>query len=63
LREATIGGWALANTCIQHWPIDRLPSLKQICRRQGALRRNPDRRSQQPVPNYRVSPQGCSSLL
>ena len=46
-----------------HWPIDRLPSLKPTCRREGTLLRSPDRWSQQPVPKFRVSPQGCTPLL
>ena len=41
---------------------DRRPSSRQACRRAGLLRSGPARqRSLQSVPNYRVSPQGCSS--
>ena len=50
--------------CTRPWPIDRRPSSRQAWRRTWLLRSSPARyRSTQPVPNYPVSPQGCSSLL
>src|SRR5215813_15543864 len=50
-----------AAACTRRSPIDRLPNLKQTCCRPGPLRTGSCRRSQQLVPNFRVSPQGCGS--
>src|SRR5580658_9362534 len=63
----------IANDCTRLWPIGRPPSSKKIYHAAGLLRSSPAAWSAQlvsprahpwhltqPVPNFRVSPQGCT---